>query len=685
MAKSPKGDIETLRATLRRHDRLYFVLARPEISDREYDRLVEELRALEAAHPELVTPDSPTQRVGGAPLAGFAPVRHSTPMQSLDNTYNEEELRAFDERVRKGLGDPEAVIDYLVEPKIDGVAVNLVYEDGRFTTGTTRGDGTTGDDITQNLRTIRGLPLRLNDVALPKGRTTAGRFEVRGEVYLTREGFTEMNARAEEAGEKTFVNPRNATAGTLKQLDPAIPASRPLRLLAYQLVEARRRFGLRSQSELLAVLGEAGLPANEGVVVSGVAGVLEQVARWATARSTLPYDIDGLVLKVDDLGRQDDLGATSKAPRWAIAFKYPAEEATTRVENIVCQVGRTGVVTPVAHLAPVFVSGSTVSRATLHNADEVERLDVRPGDWVVVEKGGEVIPKVTRVLLDRREGRPRKFRMPESCPSCGGPLVREEGEVAWRCVRIDCPAQVERRIEHFAGRNAMKIEGLGEKIISALLQAGLVRDVADLYELDVDRLVPLERMGEKSATNLVASIEASKGRGLARLLFAIGIRQIGQRAATLLAEHFGSMEALGEAAEEELLQVEEVGPVVAHEILRFFADERNRTVLARLAAHGVVMTAEKRRGGSGPLAGKTVVVTGRLEHFTRADIQEAIARLGGRPSDSISKKTDFLIVGEEAGSKLKKAESLGVAILTEAEFLALVKGQTGKTGDSAGS
>jgi DNA ligase (NAD+) len=380
------------------------------------------------------------------------------------------------------------------------------------------------------------------------------------------------------------------------------------------------------------------------------------------------------------LALQDDLGATSKAPRWAIAFKYPAEEATTRVERIVCQVGRTGVVTPVAHLEPVLVSGSTVSRATLHNADEVERLDVREGDWVVVEKGGEVIPKVTRVLVEKREGRPRKFRMPETCPSCGGPLVRADGEVAWRCVRLDCPAQVERRIEHFAGRNAMKIEGLGEKIIAALLASGLVRDVADLYELTVEQLVPLERMGEKSAANLVQSIEESKTRGLARLLFGIGIRQVGQRAATLLAEHFGSMDALATATEEELLAVEEVGPIVAREIHDFFADERNRKLLDRLAAHGVVMTAEKRRGGDGPLAGKTVVVTGRLEHFTRADIQEAIARLGGRPTDSISKKTDYLIVGEEAGSKLQKARDLGVAILTEAEFLALSRGETGKTG-----
>ncbi|MDZ4804626.1 MAG: NAD-dependent DNA ligase LigA [Candidatus Eisenbacteria bacterium] len=679
--KQPAAEMERLREEIRRHDRLYHVEAAPEIKDREYDRLVTRLIELEATHPELVTPDSPTRKVGGAPLPGFKSVRHARSMQSLDNTYNEAELCAFDERVRKVLGDPPDPIRYLVEPKIDGVAVNLAFEDGIFTLGTTRGDGVSGDDITQNLRTIRALPLKLKKVPLPVGDTTIGRFEARGEAYLTREGFSAMNARAEAEGERSFVNPRNATAGTLKSLDPSIPASRPLRILTYHVVDARERHGVRRQSEILEVLRKAGLPVNRAESASGIEAVIEIVRTWESRRFELPFEVDGLVIKVDELLQQEDLGSTSKAPRWAIAFKYPAEEAITRLERIVCQVGRTGVVTPVAHLTPVFVSGSTVGRATLHNADEVERLDVREGDWVAVEKGGEVIPKVTRVLLDRREGELPKFRMPETCPSCDGPLVREEGEVAWRCIRLDCPAQVEGRLLHFAGRGAMKIEGLGEKIVAALLAAKLVHDVADLYDLTVDQLVPLGRMGEKSATNLMASIEESKTRGLSRLLFAIGIRQVGTRAADLLARHFGSIGALIAADEGALTDVEEIGPKVAHEIRRFVSDEHNRTIFDRLRQAGVVMEEARRSVADGPLVGKTIVVTGRLTRFTRAGIQEAIASNGGRAADSISKKTDYLVVGEEAGSKLARAESLKVAILTELEFLDLISGQTGKSGN----
>jgi DNA ligase (NAD+) len=675
-ASGPAAELESLRADIRRHDRLYHVEAAPEISDREYDRLMERLLELEAAHPELVVPDSPSRRVGGQPIEGFVTVRHAVPMQSLDNTYNEAELRAFDERVRKVLGDPVEPVVYLVEPKIDGVAVNLVWEDGLFTLGTTRGDGVSGDDITHNLRTVRGLPLRLADVPLPKGSTTSGRFEARGECYLTREGFSAMNARAEAEGEKTFVNPRNATAGTLKQLDPSIAGARPLQVLTYQIVDARERHGIRTQAGILEALAHAGLPVNRAAMAAGIEDVLELVRTWESKRFELPYEVDGLVIKVNDLNQQEDLGSTSKAPRWAIAYKYPAQEAITRVERIVCSVGRTGVVTPVAFLTPVFVSGSTVARATLHNADEVERLDVREGDWVAVEKGGEVIPKVTRVLLEKREGRPRKFTMPEKCPSCGSTLVREEGEVAWRCIRLTCPAQVEGRIIHFASRGAMKIEGLGEKIVAALIAAGLVRDASDLYDLTAEQLVPLERMGEKSAANLVASIAASKTRGLVRLIYAIGIRQVGTRAAELLARHFGSMAALAAADDEALTAVEEIGPKVAHEIRRFFADEGNVRIIERLRAAGVVMEETRRAAAGGPLSGKTIVVTGRLTRFTRAEIQEAITSNGGRASDSVSKKTDYLVVGEEAGSKLAKAESLGVPVLTEAEFIELIGGRT---------
>ncbi|HEX7878600.1 MAG TPA: NAD-dependent DNA ligase LigA, partial [Candidatus Eisenbacteria bacterium] len=569
LPKEPALRIEALRAEIRRHDRLYHVEATPEISDRDYDRLVEELLDLEAGHPELVTPDSPSQRVGGEPLTGFVTVRHAVPMQSLDNTYNEGELKAFDERVRKVLGDPVEPVRYVVEPKIDGVAVNLVWEDGLFTLGTTRGDGVSGDDITQNLKTVRGLPLRLNDVALPIGRTTAGRFEARGECYLTREGFSAMNARFEAEGEKTFMNPRNATAGTLKQLDPSIPGSRPLKILTYQVVEAERRHGLRTQSSILAALRDAGLPVNTSDTVHGIDEVIRLVSVWDAKRHKLPFDVDGLVVKVDDLRQQEDLGSTAKSPRWAIAFKFPGEEAISQVEQIFPSVGRTGVVTPIAFLTPVLVSGTMVSRASLHNADEVARLDVREGDWVAVEKGGEIIPKVTRVLTERRTGELKEFRMPATCPSCGSDLVREEGEVAWRCIRVDCPAQVEGRITHYASRGAMKIEGLGEKVVAALIAAGLATNAADLYDLTAEQLVPLERMGEKSAANLVASIEASKTRGLSRLIYAIGIRQVGTRAAQLLARHFGLMAALAAADDEALVAVEEIGPKVAHEIRRF--------------------------------------------------------------------------------------------------------------------
>lgn len=668
LPKSPgaaRREAESLRTALRRHDHLYYVEARPEISDLEYDRLLRRLGDLEQAWPEILIPDSPTQRVAGAPIAGFLPVPHTEEMLSLDNTYTAEELRAFDERVRKGLGSGEAPVDYLVEPKIDGVAVTLRYGDGRFELGATRGDGVTGDDISANLRTIRSLPLRLE----PLPGFERGPLEIRGEVYLTRDGFTEMNARLEAAGEKTFVNPRNATAGTLKQLDPAIPASRPLTLLAYQIVGARRRHGLTTQGDVIAALRRLGLPTNQARVARGIEAVLSEVSEWESARHALPFEVDGLVVKLDDLRLQEELGATARAPRWAIAWKYPAEEAVTQVEQIVCQVGRTGVVTPVAVLTPVFVSGSTVARATLHNADEVERLDVRAGDWVGVEKGGEVIPKVTRVLLDRRSGDPAPFRMPGRCPSCDSPLVRAEGEVAWRCERASCPAQVERRIWHFASRGAMKIEGLGEKVIASLLAAGLVTTVADLYDLTPDQLVPLERMGQKSAENLVASIAASKERGLSRLLFALGIRQVGETAARLLAEHFGSLAAVRAATMEELQQVGEIGPKVAEEIRRFREDPDNARLMDRLEIAGVAtVEARPESPAQGPLTGRSLVVTGRLEHFTRTEIQETIRRLGGKSVDAVSAKTDYLVAGADAGTKLDKARKLGVPVLTEDEF-----------------
>jgi len=656
--------VEELRREIRRHDHAYYVLARPTISDRAYDRLLEELRRLEEEHPELLTPDSPTQRVGGEPLEEFRTVRHSTPMLSLDNTYNEEELRAFDERARRALGmEADAPpLDYVVEPKLDGVAVTLTYETGRFTLGATRGDGRQGDDITENLRTVRGLPL-----VLPE---SPPRLEVRGEVHMTHAGFRVLNEQAEEEGHAPFVNPRNATAGTLKQLDSRIVARRPLRIACYAVVEPERH-GLRTQEEALAYLRKLGFPSLGGETVTGVDGVLQAVEDWGEKRSGLQLDVDGLVVKVNDFALWEELGATSRFPRYAIAYKFAAEQKPTRLKDIIVQVGRTGAVTPTALLEPVFVSGTTVSRATLHNADEIERLDVRVGDMVVVEKAGEIIPKVVRVVKEERPPRTRRFVFPDRCPSCGNTLVRLEGEVAVRCVNRACPAQRDRSIMHYASRGAMDIEGLGEKLVLTLTREGLVKDVSDLYHLTQDQLVPLERMAEKSATNLVEAIEASKERGLARLLFALGIPNVGATVARVLARRYGSMERLAAATEEELEAVREVGPVIASSLVEFLNRSGNRALLERLRKAGVVMTEAAAPSGSedGVLAGQTVVVTGTLTRFRRSEIESLIEELGGHAVKSVSSKTTMVVAGESPGSKKAKADSLGVPVLTEDEFL----------------
>jgi DNA ligase (NAD+) len=650
-----RAALERLKETLRRHDRLYYVDAAPEITDREYDALYRALLDAERAHPEWVTPDSPSQRVSEIPLGGFATVRHLVPMRSLDNAYSLDELREFDARVRKGL--EVETVDYTVELKIDGVAISLRFEDGAFALGVTRGDGVQGDDVTQNLRTLRGLPLVLSGA--PKS------LEVRGEVYMTRARFEALNAAREKAGEALFANPRNLTAGTLKMLDARDSARRGLSYFAYGVADPKS-LGAKTQAEVLERLRALGLAVNpHWTLVSGVDAVAELCAAWSQKRSTLGYDTDGLVVKVNSLAQQGALGSTAKSPRWALAYKFETESATTRLLDIKVQVGRTGAVTPVAVLEPVSILGTTVARATLHNVDEVLRKDLRIGDWVVVEKGGDVIPKVVRALEDKRTGDERAFAMPERCPECGTPLVREEGEAIVRCDSPVCPAQRRARLLHYAGRNAMDIAGLGEALVDQLVETELVLDPADLYALTVEKLVTLERMGEKSAENLVRGIAASKTRTLDRFLFALGVRHVGQSLARALAIRFGAVEALLEADEAAFVSVPDVGPIVAQSLARWVDDPDARALVRRLLDAGVSPLPVEGAVSGAPLAGLTFVLTGTLERRTRPEATAALQSLGATVSGSVSKKTHYVVAGAEAGSKLDKAKDLGVAVLDE--------------------
>jgi len=662
VAQKPAERARELREEIRRHDHAYFVLAKPVISDRDYDQLMAELKALETAEPELLTSDSPTQRVGGAPIEGFKTVRHSTPMLSLDNTYNEDELKEFDARARRGLGltagDPPLV--YAVEPKLDGVAVSLRYEGGQFVLGATRGDGTQGDEITTNLRTIRNIPL-----VLPEPVTV----ELRGEVYMTHAVFKLVNDQAEAEGREAYVNPRNTTAGTLKQLDPRSVAKRPLQFAAYAVVDPRRH-GLKTQRQALAFLRQLGFVSHGGEEATGVAGVMTRVHEWESKRATLGFDVDGLVIKLDDFALSAELGATSKFPRGAIAYKYAAEQKPTKLLDIMITVGRTGAITPTAVLEPVFVSGTTVSKAGLHNQDEIARLDVRVGDTVLVEKAGEIIPKVMAVVKELRPKGAKPFVYPTHCPGCGSELVQPPGEVVIRCVNLACPIQRDRTIMHYASRGAMDIEGLGEKLVLTLSAEGLVRDVSDLYRLTVKELVPLERMGQKSAENLVRGIEASKDRGLTRLIYGLGMPHVGSTVARVLARHFRTMEVLQAASEEEIEHVEGVGPVIAGAVYQFLNRKENRALLERLRKAGVRMdepgVADRTHR---PFEGQTIVVTGGLTHFTREQIEEELAALGAKVAGSVSKKTSFVVVGESPGTKKDKAEALGIPIVSEAELL----------------
>lgn len=670
---SPAERIAELRARIRHHEERYFVLASPEISDAEFDALMRELEELERQNPDLVTPDSPTRRVGGRPAEGFPTVAHAMPLLSLDNTYREEELRAFDDRVRRGLGEqPEQPIPYVTELKIDGLSIALTYENGVLVRGVTRGDGVRGEDVTANVRTIRVIPLGLRGDRRP---TPAGTVEVRGEVYLSRQAFERLNREREENEERLFANPRNAAAGAMRNLDPGAVARRGLSAYVYQLI-ARGGELAPTHAETLEALQIWGLPVEpHWRRCAGIEAVIAYCREWAEGRQALAFDTDGVVVKVDSLAWRERLGATSKFPRWASAFKFPAQQATTRLLRIEVNVGRTGAVTPYAVLEPVRLSGSTIQMATLHNEQEVARRDIRPGDVVVIEKGGDVIPKIVMPVLSRREPDLAPWVMPTTCPACGSHLHRPEDEVVWRCLNTACPAKVRRSIEHFASRRAMNIEGLGEAVIDQLVTRALVHDVADLYHVTAAQIEALERMGQKSAAKLIAQIESSKTGDLARLLYGLGIRHVGERGAAALARTFGSMDALFAASRDDLERVPDIGPVVAGTVRAYLDESGNRALIDRLRAAGVNMTAAQ-PAASGQsrqsLQGKTFVLTGTLPGMSREEATVAIEARGGKVSGSVSRKTSYVVAGSEPGRKLEKARELGVTILDEQAFRQLI-------------
>ncbi|WCJ59003.1 NAD-dependent DNA ligase LigA [Fontisphaera persica] len=675
-------------AEIRRHDYLYYVVGRPEISDFEYDRLYRELVELEQQFPALITPDSPTQRVGGQPVDSFPPYRHAAPMLSLDNTYSQGEVREFVQRVQRLL--PGEALAWVVEPKVDGLAVSLRYEQGVLAVGATRGDGTTGDNITSNLKTIRSVPLRLQTPPAPPAPPQGDLFapppasplpavlEVRGEVFMPRAGFEQLNAERRAAGEEEFANPRNAAAGSLKQLDPRIVARRPLEMVFYGVGQVEGVPVPPTHDALLHWLQRLGFKTPERIWLchstEELLAALDELDRF---RKTLPYDTDGAVIKLNSLAQRERCGATAKAPRWAIAYKYAPEQAETRLKAITIQVGRTGALTPVAELEPVFLSGSTISRATLHNEEEIRRKDIRVGDWVVIEKAGEVIPAVVRAVAEKRTGAEQVFVFPKNCPECGTPVTRgaEAGVdyVVWRCPNPDCPAQIRGRIEHWCSRGAMDIEGGGEVLVAQLVKTGLVQDVADLYRLTVDELCQLERMGEKSARNFLEGIEASKQRDLWRVLFGLGILHVGASVAKSLSRTFPTLDDILNASMEQLQKAEDVGETIAQSILQWAGDPRNRRLVERLRAAGVNFQSSLYQAGpaGGRLAGKTLVLTGTLPHLTREQATAKIEAAGGRVASSVSKKTDYVVAGAEAGSKLEKARQLGVPVIDEAELLRL--------------
>jgi len=669
MAQAPRQAqrrAQQLAGELHDHDYRYYVLAEPVIADEEYDRLMRELQDLEAQYPDLRSPDSPTQRVGGEPTKEFRTVTHDPPMLSLANTYSEEEIRDFDRRVRELLGDEKPV--YVAELKFDGIAIALKYRDGALVQGATRGDGTQGDDITNNLRTIRSIPL-----VLRTKETSLKTIEVRGEAFMHRAEFDRMNAQRGAAGEKIFINPRNATAGTLKMQDPKVVASRPIQIYAYFLLGTGKE--LTRHSSNLETLRALGFPVNENSkVCRNIDEVIAFWKRWEGKRESLPYDIDGIVVKVDGLRQQETLGTIAKSPRWAVAFKFASRKAQTRLKGIALQVGRVGTVTPVAELEPVFVGGTTVSRATLHNIDYINELDLRIGDTVVVEKGGDVIPKVSGMVPSLRPRGTTGFVMPATCPACGSKIYRDEGEANYFCENAECPAQVRGRIEHFAHRGAMDIEGLGEAAVETLVTMNLVRNVADLYTLAAKKktLVAIERWGEKSTQNLLDGIAGSRKQPFHRVIFGLGIRHVGAGVAKVLAASYPSMNAVAAAKEEELHLTPQVGPKIAESIVHFFADRHNREIVRRLKEAGLTMTGGS-RAKKGAFSGKTFVLTGTLPSFTREQAGRIIEEHGGKVVSSVSKNTSYVLAGEEAGSKLTKARTLGIAVLSESEFKKMIR------------
>ncbi|MHC4184877.1 MAG: NAD-dependent DNA ligase LigA [Planctomycetota bacterium] len=659
-----KKRIERLRKEIRRHDYLYYVLNQPRISDRQYDKLFAELKALEQANPQLIEPDSPTQRVSGRPLEAFASLRHTVPMLSMDNTYNAEELRAFDERVAKGLGGRD--FDYVVELKIDGVAISLRYEAGVLATAATRGDGEVGDDVTANVRTIRAVPLVLfAHAGVPDV------FEVRGEVYMPTGAFVELNRLRADDGEPPFANPRNAAAGSLKLLDSRITAARKLSFFAYATGELSQPLA-DNHYETLQMFKELGLPVNPNIKrAKDIDEVVEICLRWTEKRPKLDYIIDGMVIKINRFDQRDVLGATGRAPRWCISYKFPAEQAETIVESIDVQVGKSGILTPVANLTPVQLAGTTVKRASLHNFDELNRFDVRCGDTVVIEKAGEIIPQVVEVKKQLRPAGAVRFKAPQKCPNCGSQVARDENGVYIRCLNRNCLGQLKERLKYFAGRGQMDIEHLGEALVEQLVDTGLVKDFADLYKLQKSQLAELERMAEKSARNVIDSIEKSKTRPLWRFVAALGVRHIGGQSAQILADHFGSLDALMAADQEQMEQIEQIGPTMAKSFCEYFRNAENRTVINGLLAAGL-KPEQPRKRRAGKLSGKTIVVTGTLDNFSRQQAEQAIKDAGGKPSSSISKKIDFVLAGSEPGGKLDKALRLGVRVISEKQFLEML-------------
>ncbi|MGA7401529.1 MAG: NAD-dependent DNA ligase LigA [Candidatus Sulfotelmatobacter sp.] len=664
-SKDVEKKIEALREKIRHHEYLYYVLDQPEISDAEFDKLMRQLKDLEAEHPELITADSPTQRVGGKPREGFVKVPHSSPMLSLDNTYSEEELRDWERRVHELSGRKD--VDYVCELKLDGMSLALIYEDGKLVRGITRGDGSVGEDVTLNVRTVRSVPLSISKEKLKKAGIPAD-FEVRGELLMPLAAFKRMNDERESKGLSLFANPRNATAGTVRQLESKVTAERRLDYFSYMLLRDGRTYFDRHWKTLDA-LDAAGFKVNQNrKLVHGIDEAWAFIQEWEAKRDSLPYEIDGIVLKVDRTALQDELGFTGKAPRWAIAYKYAARAGITKLEDIRVQVGRTGKLTPVAMLAPVLIGGTTVRNATLHNMDEIERLGVKIGDWVQVERGGDVIPKVAKVIEDKDHPRgTRVFEMPEKCPVCGTKVVRTEGEVDYRCVNANCPAKLRETILHFASRGVMNIDGMGDALVNQLTERKLVKNVADIYKLTKADLLGLERMGDKSAQNILDEIENSKKLPLERVIYGLGIRMVGERTAQFLAEHFGSIEALEKAGVEELQDVNEVGPRIAESIVEFFGIAANRKLVERLREAGLTLTGKKKERGT-KLAGKTFVLTGTLAHFTRDEAKKLIEDAGGKVTGSVSKKTDYVAAGADAGSKLDKAKELGVKVIDEKEL-----------------